>query len=260
LFVTAAAVVLGPGAWVLWAFQLARARRLRAGPGAGALAAALLACTGIIFIVLITAASTDVREAPQYLLMYVVLGLAWLRMSEPLFAMGGVSARDDVIERRNHAALLAVSGALAGVTLCYAGGNIGDGPGWWVVVFSAALATLGLALAWALHERLTGSSDVIAIDRDPSAGLRFGAFLVACGLVLGRGVAGDWVSARQTVEDFLQVIPPLAVILALAWIIERMARPTAERPRAPMAIYGVGVALVYIGLAVAFVMAIRRPM
>ena len=37
---------------------------------------------------------------------------------------------------------------MLGVTLCYAGGNIGNGPGWWVVVFSAGLSTVALFAAW----------------------------------------------------------------------------------------------------------------
>ena len=48
----------------------------------------------------------------------------------------------------NAAAAMATAGATIGVTLSYAGGNIGDGPGWWVVVFSAAIATAGLFACW----------------------------------------------------------------------------------------------------------------
>jgi hypothetical protein len=35
------------------------------------------------------------------------------------------------------------AGAILGLTLAFARGNIGNGPGWWVVVFSAGMSTLG---------------------------------------------------------------------------------------------------------------------
>src|SRR4029453_10538043 len=144
----------------------------------------------------------DVRDDPTYLFMYVLLGAAWVGVWIRLLAMTGVSKRDDVVERSNSSAALAVAGATLGITLCYAGGNIGDGPGWWVVVFSAALATLALFAAWLLLGFASGVSDAVTVDRDPAAGLRLAAFLIGCGLILGRAVAGDWESAAATVREF----------------------------------------------------------
>jgi hypothetical protein len=259
VFVTIAATVLGPGAWLRWAFRLAGARRLQPGPGLTALGGTVLACAGVIFLVLRTVASEDVRSDPSYLFMYVVLGLAWLRLCERCVAFWGISARDDAIERRNVAAVAAIAGALAGVTLAYAGGNIGNGPGWWVVVFSAALATGGLALTWGVHERLTASSEAVVIDRDPAAGLRLGAFLTACGLLFGRGVAGDWESASATVVDCFVVVPAAIALLALSWILERTARRSPEQRPVSLALFGVGAGLLYLGLAAAFVLWLGWP-
>ncbi len=213
----------------------------------------------MIFFILKFGASLDVRDAPQYLFMYVVLGLAWLRLAEMNMAYAGVSVRDDVIERRNRAAIPATVGGLVGVTLCYAGGNIGNGPGWWVVVLSACLATGTLAVARLVHERLTSANDAVTIDRNPSAGVRMGAFLVACGLLLGRAVAGDWVNAIATVRDYSRFLPAIAVLVVLGTVIERLARPTPERPRAPMAVFGLGVAIVYLGFAVAYLAMFEWP-
>src|SRR4051812_29982803 len=136
LIVSVVAVILGPVLWGAWLMQMARLGGIgrRRGP-VGAIAAALALAALLIFVVLRTCASFDVAQAPPYLFMYVVLGLAWLRIIEPAFSFAGLSLRDDLFERRNHAAMPAAIGALLGVTLCYAGGNIGDGPGWWVVVF-----------------------------------------------------------------------------------------------------------------------------
>lgn len=176
--VTILATVLGIGGWIWRALGLARASRLHPGVGFSVLMSAVAACAVLIFAVLTAAASADVRMAPNYLFMYMALGLAWIWLAEKMFAALGVGARDDAIERRNGAAAAALAGALVGVALCYAGGNIGDGPGWWVVVFSAGLSTLGLFAAWAIHEGLTGISEAVTIDRDPAAGVRLAAFLV----------------------------------------------------------------------------------
>src|SRR5688572_16441981 len=129
-FVTIVGVVIGPVLWAVWLFRLSRVQMLRRRPvGVNAIGLALAACAGLLFAVLKTSASFDVVDAPVYLFMYVVLGLAWLRAVELIFAFLGLSIRDDVVERSNRAAVPAVVGGMIAVTLCYAGGNIGDGPG-----------------------------------------------------------------------------------------------------------------------------------
>ena len=69
---------------------------------------------------------------------------------------------------------------------CFAGGNVGDGPGWWVVVFCAALSTGALFLLWGALQAATDLADSIVIERDGASAVRLAGFLVACGLVLGR--------------------------------------------------------------------------
>lgn len=252
IVVTIASVLVGPAFWIVWWARARAATPFAKAEGPGVIIGAVGACGALIFAILKLCASHDVREAPQYLFMYVVLGLAWIRIFEITMAFAGLSVRDDVIERRNQAAMPAAIGALLAATLCYAGGNIGDGPGWWVVVFSAALSTLTLMAAWLLLERITSLSDAVTIDRDPSAGVRLGAFLVACGLVLGRAVAGDWTSAEITIRDYARFLPGVAMLVILAALVERMARPTPERPRASMAAFGYGVAVLYLGFAAAY--------
>jgi hypothetical protein len=250
--VTVASVVLGPVLWFAWLLRRSGLRTLRPErAGTGPLAGALALCTGLLFIVLKTWASFDVVDDPRYVFMYLVLGLAWLRLAALAFPFVGLSVRDDVLERGNGAALTTAIGGLVAVTLCYAGANIGNGPGWWVVVFSAALATGTLLLAWLALGQITGAADAVTIDRDPAAGLRLGAFLVASGLVLGRAVAGDWASAAATVADFLVVIPALVPMLIVAVVVERLARPTPQRPHAPFVPLGVAPATLYVVIALA---------
>jgi hypothetical protein len=259
-FVTIAAIVLGPVLWAVWLFKLWRLQ-LRAGrrTGLGTMSLTLGACALLIFIVLRTLASFDVVDAPPYLFMYVVLGLAWLRLTISVFPLLGLSVRDDVVERDNFAATLAGAGALGAVTLCYAGGNIGDGPGWWVVIFSAGLATGTWLLIWFVLAFFSPVADTVTIDRDPAAGLRLGAFLVSVGLVFGRAVAGDWVSSDATVNDFVYSLPAALLLLAVALVIEYRARPTPERPHAPFVQLGMVPAAVYLTVAVAAVARLGQP-
>ena len=107
-----------------------------------------------LFAVLKTLAAHDVRDDTAYLGLYFLLGAAWVAIALWPLPLVGVSLRDDVVERRNPSAAYVVAGAVLGLTFAYAGGNIGNGPGWWVVVFSAALATAALFVALAGPRRL----------------------------------------------------------------------------------------------------------
>jgi len=246
-FLTGAAAILGPVSWGLWVFQMLKIRALdrRAQPGIAILGVALLVCTAMILITLNTAASYDVVDAPVYQFMYVVLGLAWLRVAQGAFPFLGLSPRDDAVERGNVAAASACAGTLVAVTLCYAGANIGDGPGWWVVLFSSLLATVALFSAWGLLATLTPLVETVTVERDQAAGIRLGAFLISCGLIAGRGVAGNWESAAATVRDFFVVVPGIAVTVALAIVVERAANARATRPHAAIAGWGLLPAALY---------------
>jgi hypothetical protein len=260
ILVTLMAVVAGPLWWTITLVNLARLAPLRPGAaGVQALTVTISVCALGILVILKTLASFDVVEAPEYQFMYGVLGLAWLRLAALFFAVAGLSLRDDLVERRNGAAIPAFAGAFLGLTCCYAGGNIGDGPGWWVVVFSAGIATAGLFIVWLLLAQFSTVLDAIAIDRDPAAGLRLGAVLAATGLVLGRAVAGDWYSIGDTLADAAVTLPDVGILLATALVIERVARPTPQRPRAPLFLFGIVPAVLYVAIAAAAVSAMEWP-
>src|SRR4051794_19947603 len=92
--------------------------------------------------------SPDVRTSFQYILLYWCLGLAWIRCALWAIPYFGISLRDDVVERSNPGAVYAMAGAVIGLMFCYAGGNIGQGPSWIVVVISAGLATFAFFTLW----------------------------------------------------------------------------------------------------------------
>jgi hypothetical protein len=258
--VFAVASVLALVSWWRWYAPLVSVERL----GARRDGRMLLGLTPILavlalFGVLRAAASFDVRDSPLYLTFYLALGVAWVGGAAQFLPALGLNPRDDVVERGNAAAAFAVAGAVLGLTGCFAGGNVGDGPGWWVVVFSAGLATGGLAIVWWLFERLTGIADLVTVDRDPAAGLRLGALLAAGGLILGRAVAGDWVSAAASLNDFVQVAWPALILAGAAALVERVARPTPETPAPPVALYGAPPALLYLAAAVAYLLQLGPP-
>jgi hypothetical protein len=251
LIVTAASLIFGLGGWAFWLYRASSfdALRPRHRP-VGILAASVGVAGLLVLVVLRVLAADDVRDAPQYLAMYFVMGLAWMRLTALGFPLAGLSPRDDLIERGNSAAVPAWTGAVWGVACCYAGGNVGNGPGWWVVVFSAALATGGLAAVWLLVAQRTALAEAVTVDRDRAAGIRLGGLLLACGLIFGSAVMGDWVSARATVVDFALRAWPVIPIVLVAIVNESVQRPTPARPQAPIVQGGILPAAIYVALAV----------
>lgn len=246
--------------WAAWYAQPRLIRRLRPADTARRLLdMAPILSAAVLLGVLKVLSAHDVRDDIRYLGLYFLLGAAWVGLSAFCIPVSGISARDDVAERGNSSAAWVIAGGVLGITLCFAGGNIGDGPGWWVVVFSAGLATAGLFVAWLLLEALSGVSDTVTIERDPSAGIRVGAYLVACGLLLGRAVAGDWVSAQATLSDFCANAWPVLVLLTVAVLLERLARPTPARPVPAVFANGVVPALIFLASAAMHVLRLGIP-
>jgi hypothetical protein len=206
----------------------------------------------IVSLVLKRWSAVDVRDDMAYLLYYLGMGASWLGAASLLFPWLGISVRDDVIERGNRAATWPLSGALTGAALCFAGGNVGNGPGFAVVLFSAALSTGSFFLLWWLLEwgSQPSLSDKITIERDLPAGARLGGLLLALGIILGWAVAGDWVSQADTLRTFLKVAWPAFVLTLVAWRIEQWFVPGRKRslPDYIPAVLYVAAALAAIGL------------
>ena len=181
----------------------------------------ILCLTGI-YIILRTLASFDVVTDSIYLFFYIVLGSAWLAVGNKLvFMFLDLSWRDDAIEGNNPAAVLAVSGGLIGMTAIYAGANIGDGPGWWCVIFAGGLALISWYVILRAMDALTEVFNKITVGRNIAVGTRMGLFMAASGIILGRGAAGDWTSFSYTVIEFIDAWPVLILALiagAVEWL------------------------------------------
>lgn len=210
-----------------------------------------LLCAGISMLALRALADAAVRASTPYQAMYMVIGAGWVWSAAALAQLLGIGLRADVLERRNAAALWVYRGAFAGLWLAYLGGNFGDGPGWWVVLACAVMTSALLLAAWYAVEVVTNLAERITVDRDIAGGIRFAGLLVAAGLALGRGAAGDWRGAANAGEDILAVGAPalLALVAAECALSLGLRRVSSGAARvfaqgvAPAAIYVMGSAM-----------------
>ncbi|MCC6466601.1 MAG: hypothetical protein IT463_14770, partial [Planctomycetes bacterium] len=112
---------LGAAGWWLIA-GLAPLLSVRRNRSAGSLRAAAAGvavfCLVLLFAILVSWASHDVRNAPQYLFQYTMMGAFVVGLCTFTFgSLLGISFRDDIIERGNPAATWAGCGAMLGFTL-----------------------------------------------------------------------------------------------------------------------------------------------
>jgi len=174
-----------------------------------------------ILVVLSNWASHDVVSSPSFIFFYLVMGFACMYLGQLMMsALCDLSWRDDIIHGGNKSALFAFCGGFVGITAIYAASNIGNGPGWWTVVFASGLGLIAwVVLAWILHA-VTHIFERITVERDTFCGIRVGFFFLASGLILGRASAGDWTSASMTVVEFGAGWPVL-ILAAIAIFVER---------------------------------------
>ena len=187
----------------------------------------------IIFITLKFFASFDVVDSVFYIIFYIVLGYAWMYGGLLLMSICfDLHWLDDVVYLNNKAALAAVAGEFLALALIYAGANVGDGPGWWCVLFAATLGIAAwLATGFVVHY-CTGIFERITVDRDLGCGIRFFLYLLCSGAILGYACSGDWTSFSMTIEEFGAAWPILP-LTAVFIIIERACKHRAQREVAP---------------------------
>lgn len=249
-FVVSAVVALV--LWAAWYLRLRRVRRLALG-GSGATALALgppLAWLAA-FLIIVLFADSVVRASPLWIAFYTVMGMAWTGVVSLFLPILGVTPVTDVVERRNRVAAWPAIGILLGGALAYAGGNIGDGPGFWVVLIAAGLATwalLGLLFLVAVVAR----TDLrVTVDRDPAAAFRLALLAICMGAMLGRAVAGDWVSFGATLNDFVRDGWPAVALACLEMGVGRFPRIPRPNGRFELDVPGLFAGFVYVAFTVA---------
>jgi hypothetical protein len=158
----------------------------------------------LLFLTLRFLASFDVVGSFMYILFYIVLGYAWVLVGLSIMSFCfGLIWPDDAVYHNNKAALVVIIGEFFALGAIYAGANIGDGPGWWCVVFAGALGLAAWLVLGLVYHLFTGVFDRVTIDRDFGSAWRFCLYLFLSGVILGRACSGDWTSFSKTVEEFL---------------------------------------------------------
>jgi uncharacterized membrane protein YjfL (UPF0719 family) len=211
---------------------------------------------GFLLLALVVSKWTDqqIRVNAGYVLLVFLMGGAFLTIVAGVLPWLGISLREDAFERRNFAAVLALSGAILGVLVTYSASSAGEGPSFWNNVFSTILSTGTMLLLWVLIAAAGGAAASITEERDTSSGMRLGALLVAEGLVLGRAVAGNWESAAATVRDFLRDGWAGLALCVAAICIERTLRPTRDNPQPSTVTHGLLPSIAYLAAAAAWVL------
>jgi uncharacterized membrane protein YjfL (UPF0719 family) len=199
-------------------------------------------------VTLLKGAAREVREDGQYVVLFVALGASWLIGLAWALGWLGIHVRDDALERNNVAAAVAASGALSGGMIVYGGANLGEGATIWMTIGPALLGTVSILSLWGAHQMLSGATDAIVLDRDLASGIRFAGMTLGTGLVVGRALVGDYVSAFETVRDLLVQSWPALPLVGLSVLIQVKLRPTPSRPKPNAVTRGLLPALAYLGL------------
>lgn len=196
----------------------------------------MFACGCAVYGVLVKWSAPSVREDASEITFNLVFSMIWIALAQGSIAFLGVSVRDDAAERRNLAAGFAVGGLTIAVTCCVAASNVGDGPGFEVVLFCAALSTICLLALWAVVAQFSGIADAITIDRNLGAGIRTAGWFAGTGGVLSACIAGDWTSYQATLRDSLRFGWPVAISTMLFAAMERTTNRQGKTERPGVAI------------------------
>jgi hypothetical protein len=239
--------------WVRWYHSLRLNRTLRI-TRPGRVAFALIPALSMIFLfaILKRLSADSVKSDSLTVVLFLFFGATWLGLTQLVFGLLGISALDDVLERGNLAAAWVISGQLVGATFCFAGANVGNGPGPEVVAFCALLSTMALVFAWFVVERIASVADTITIDRHLGTGIRLCGWLIATGIVLGGAVTGSWKSVSGTVRDFAVYAWPAAAFALLMAFLERKLCALGPNDRWNSARSSTVLAAVYIALATGY--------
>jgi hypothetical protein len=214
-------------------------------PFRGTLALTPMFCMAFLLMVLVLWSDPVVRGDIRYILLFLAGGGAFMALFLAAMPLVGHSIRLDVMTAANPASAIVAIGAMIGVTFSYSLANIGVGPTIWTTIGPAILASGTLLILWLVAELIAGFSEAITIERDSASALRLAGLLAGGGLILGRAVAGDWVSSDATVHDFLRQGWPAAVLFLAGTIVQRSLQPTPARPRPPLRSFGLIPSLIF---------------
>jgi hypothetical protein len=176
------------------------------------------------------------------------LCLAFLRL------LGAQEA--DVAQRGNAAASVLLVGMCAASALAFAGANIGEGPGFHVVLLCAGLSVGTLCVFLLIHAGLGRSIYRVLVERDMALAVRLAGALIAVGLIAGRSVAGTWISTASTLDDFARHVWPVGLVLAVELLI---AAFRAARTGPANRLNGILLGVLYVAGAALYLCSLGMP-
>ncbi len=205
-----------------------------------------LFCAAFLFVVLLLWSAADVRTSAEYIALFMLSGAATVGMTLVLMPLFGLSCRDDAVDTPNRAARWVSCAVMISTTLVFACANIGEGETIWMTLLPAALGLATLGALWMALECTCHFSEAIAVERDFDAGLHLSGFLLANGLLLGRAVAGDFVSWDATCIDFVRLGFPSVLLAGVVVGIVRAAKSqsASKRPAWARGFTPVGIQLI----------------
>ena len=204
------------------------------------------ACFVLAAVLLRRYSDEFVRTDVAYLGGYVCLGAGLVTIQLWSARLVNLQLGRDSIGRGNRAAGVVACGLLVGGTLAYCGANFGDGPSFVVVLLCVGLSMGGLFCVMLMLEYLAHVSEHVTVERDTAAGLRLAGVLIGGGIILGRSVAGDWVSTAATFRDFLLLAWPVLLYAIVEPLLTRSFAATPARPHPPAGLFGIVPAALYI--------------
>ncbi|MDR2531150.1 MAG: hypothetical protein LBC65_06385 [Oscillospiraceae bacterium] len=184
----------------------------------GVLGALPLVAFALIILTLHFFTIVSFENNVQDVFMYIALGFTAINFGmSVLSSTFDLSWLDDALLLDNRAALPAVSGAFMGFTLIYCGANIGKHTDWWQVAMPGVLAFAIFVVLGLIFNQFTLAVERVTVERDSACGVRLGAYLLACGVLLARAAAGDWLKPVATLIGFSDAWPtvPLTVFAIL---------------------------------------------
>lgn len=171
---------------------------LRERRGIGLVRAAVL--LGMLYILFVLLFFSDESVTPVYVLFYLVMGLALVGVFGVHWArLCGFRYREDVGERGNFAAAIAVAGFTLATAILFGGSLWGeadpdgdDEGGWWIPLGFFLAGWAGLVLAGRIYTWRQPVVYWIRQERDERYGRTSAAFLISSAIMLHEGVAGDF--------------------------------------------------------------------
>lgn len=182
----------------------------RGNPGPGIVRLAVI--LSMLWIWLVTAVWADAGVTGPYVLFYLVMGYAAVKLlGQKMASAYGARSRVDVAERRNLPAAVVVAAFTLATGLIFGGSlwgeadPVGEGEGgWWIVAGFFLLGWVCLLLAFGLFLRREKGRLALRIRRERSMedARTTAIFLLAAAVVLTDAVAGDFWGWRHGILTF----------------------------------------------------------